>query len=391
MRAPWLDPELLPPAESGGWSWWWGSPHPMPLESLEAEIRRDPTRPQPKAKGFVMAHPARPQVTLVEAPGLPRVVPAAEVPELREALLERSRAIAKAKLLKNTPIAIVAGLAAAALLWFDVDGLGLIALVYAIVAAGQWIDSARALRLLKRDPARQLAQEAREVRFGIWLHAAHHPRPWRTYGLGATWALLFILQLGLGMDRSEQMAALVKDHLAAQPWRLLTGPMLHGSPMHLLMNGGAMLSLGLLLERTAHRKLLVPLWLAGALSGSLASWALLPHENSVGASGGLMALFGFLAVMGWRRRELLPPDFGASLLRGLLFMGVLGALAWTIIDNGAHGGGLAAGALAGWVSFRDPEGPLPLEDRRGLDFADALGLTLFCLLAVFTAWKLFGG
>src|SRR4051812_40907260 len=53
---------------------------------------------------------------------------------------------------------------------------------------------------------------------------------------------------------SFETAGLVKDAVRhGEWWRLFTAPLLHGNPLHLLMNGGALLALGTLVERYAHR------------------------------------------------------------------------------------------------------------------------------------------
>ena len=130
--------------------------------------------------------------------------------------------------------------------------------------------------------------------------------------------------------------------------------MLHGSVIHFLMNASTMFALGPLLERGAQRYLLTPVWLAGAVSGSLLSWMATP-TTSVGASGGILAVFTFLLVMGRRRKDRLPPDFANSLIRSLVMIGMLGLLAWGVIDNAAHLGGAFFGYLyftTRWNLFR---------------------------------------
>jgi membrane associated rhomboid family serine protease len=209
--------------------------------------------------------------------------------------------------------------------------------------------------------------------------------------MAACWGLLFVMQLVTGFNHSIPAAALVKPRVWSEPWRLLTGPMLHGSLMHILMNGLAMLGLGQVLERSASRHLVAPVWLAGALGGALASSILLPGQSSVGASGGIMAMIGFLAVMGWRRKDLLPPGFGKSMVRSVLYIGMLGLLAWQIIDNAGHGGGLVAGALLALVIFPTEPGPLPLEDTPALVVSGWACAAIFVALAVFTGFKLVQG
>src|SRR6185369_9162330 len=181
----------------------------------------------------------------------------------------------------------------------------------------------------------------------------------RTCLMALAWAIIAGIQAFVPRD-SVAAAGLVKASIAAEPWRLLTAPMLHGSILHIVMNASAMLSIGALLERGVHRSLVSVVWLLGALCGSLASWAATPN-TSVGASGGILAVLSFLTVMAWRERAELPPGYASSMARSLVVIAALGVLAWASLDNAAHAGGAAAGAaIAAWI-FRKPT-PLPIAD-----------------------------
>jgi membrane associated rhomboid family serine protease len=63
------------------------------------------------------------------------------------------------------------------------------------------------------------------------------------------------------------------------------------------------------MEFVASRYHLCLIFLLSALCGSFFSLFLLPNTTSAGASGGLMGLVGFLAMMGYRRKEKLPRGF----------------------------------------------------------------------------------
>ena len=72
---------------------------------------------------------------------------------------------------------------------------------------------------------------------------------------------------------------------------------------------------------------------------------LMPDTASVGASGGILGLVGFLLVVGVRHRGSLPADFAKSIIRSVLFMAALGFLAKDYIDNAAHAGGFLVGCV----------------------------------------------
>lgn len=377
--APWLDPGLLPEASLGG-DWgvhWHGESHPMSLDAILASLRReDPKDVAP--------------IRWVEGDGASRVRPIHEVPALWPILAEAHGKGYDHAATSEGRAALLWGAVCGVLLAGPVlrSGIFLPAIFFLQSLAG-YLEARRARRMLREEPDRFFRQRALEARYALWLGSSRPRELWRIYAFAGAWILLFLVQVLVGMDDSVARAALVKPRvLHGEAWRLLTGTMLHGSLMHIFMNVSAWLSLAPLAERSASRHLLAPVWLLSALGGSFASLLLLPQATSVGASGGLMGLLGFLAVMGWRRRALLPPDLGRSLLRSIGLMAVFGALAWAVIDNAGHGGGLLTGALIGAWTFRDPEGGLPVPDTPGLRAAGWAGLMACLGLAAFTALKL---
>ncbi len=250
-----------------------------------------------------------------------------------------------------------------------------------------WLQARLELASFTRRPERYVAQLPEQIRFEGWSA----PKTWRDFaaawGPAVLWGILFVLQLVVGLPESVDRAALVKPKVAeGEYWRLLTGPMLHGSVMHLLMNGGAWISLAPLLGRCTHRGLPLLVWFAGALGGSLASQVLLAAP-SVGASGGLCGLLGFLLMLGLKRRRQLPPRFLVGLVQSLLWLALFGVLAWAVVDNAGHGGGLVAGpGLGAWL-LRG-QGPIPWPPSRAwtsLELVVALG---FLALGAFTALRL---
>lgn len=130
-------------------------------------------------------------------------------------------------------------------------------------------------------------------------------------------------------------------------WRLLTAPMLHGGPLHFWMNFAALETLGRTMETRGPAAWVPLVFLLSSLAGGAASLALPPDVASVGASGGLMGMFGFLLVMAYRRKRHLPEGFLRGLLINIALIGLVGAVAYQFIDNAAHGGGLLAGLLIG--------------------------------------------
>jgi MYXO-CTERM domain-containing protein len=165
--------------------------------------------------------------------------------------------------------------------------------------------------------------------------------------------------------------------------------MLHVNFMHIWMNGLALLSLGRSMESVASRYHLCLTFLLSALCGSLFSLLLLPNTTSAGASGGLMGLIGFLAVLGHRRKENLPRGFFKSIVISICFMGVIGLVGFAIIDNAAHLGGLIAGAIYGAVMIRRDSQELPVETGAAIKVMGAASLLAIAGISLFSILRIF--
>lgn len=123
--------------------------------------------------------------------------------------------------------------------------------------------------------------------------------------------------------------------LPAEPWRLLTAPLLHRGGPHLLGNSVALLALGVLSDGlwTARRWLLV--FTLGALAGGLLA-AATGVLHGLGASPGAVALTAALA------RQTDDRALRLGLLTALLIDAVVGVYDPSV-DLAAHLGGLFAG------------------------------------------------
>jgi len=199
-----------------------------------------------------------------------------------------------------------------------------------------------------------------------------------TYALLVLLALVFAGELLLPAGRNEDwispsVQTLVAWGAMSQPmvlgkgewFRLGTAALLHGGPGHLAMNALALLMAGSALELLIGRLWLAALLVLGALGGGLASvWFNDSGIVGVGASGAIMALFGFFLTIAFRfekgplRRAFLANSLGAlipSLLPGLI------PASGFQIDYAAHAGGALAGAALGllFVLVWREEAPRP--------------------------------
>lgn len=166
----------------------------------------------------------------------------------------------------------------------------------------------------------------------------------------AAWVLLLLPPLGWSLPwldgdvlvNADLGGALIPDKVwAGEWWRVLTSPLLHVQPRHLLVNLAGLALFGHLATTVFGLGRAALTAMAGAYLGTLASlmwvdgWAL-------GASGAVFALLGATVVGGLRLRP--PPHPAVPWL--------LAAASITLALSGptnrvAHIAGLAAGALCG--------------------------------------------
>jgi rhomboid protease GluP len=172
-----------------------------------------------------------------------------------------------------------------------------------------------------------------------------------TLGIIGVLVGVFILEVATGAlaSRATIVAAGALDVAAVgagQWWRLVSATLLHGGFEHLFGNAVALLILGMVCEHAFGRDQFVVLYLASGVAGSVVSLLTGPGP-SVGASGAIFGLQGAAIVL-FRRHghRLLLRDrrIGVVLLVWAIFT-IGSGLVSPYVDNGAHIGGAAAGAL----------------------------------------------
>ncbi|MFW6163542.1 MAG: rhomboid family intramembrane serine protease [Planctomycetota bacterium] len=138
---------------------------------------------------------------------------------------------------------------------------------------------------------------------------------------------------------------------AGEWWRLLSCGFLHANAAHLVLNVYALVVLGGIVERLWGTQRFLIVYVLALVSGSLLSLAATPGA-SVGASGAVFGLFGAVVVFSIVHRHLMARRGRVKLWVSL---GVVAAInvglgiALPAIDNAAHAGGFAGGALAALV------------------------------------------
>jgi membrane associated rhomboid family serine protease len=400
--APWVDPAGLPENPLlDGWGFMQGGKIvETSLEEIQTLARSGP--------GEVLWNGKleRPSIAIVAAPGEKHLVTAADRPELQPMLLEANEARLKATLKKSAKLFFpMAALAVVTYFVSDSPVVSLLFLMFAVNGAFPYFSSMIRLRRLKNQPDRFLADLSSEVRYSVWLSLAGNRGTRRTNWLVGAWVVVFLAQLvalyrsgaldsvdlmtlgGTGPRPDIAVAGLVKPLVPSEPWRLLTAATMHAGLLHLLMNVLVMMGLSVQLERGIHRYFVALVWLLGAVVGNLASWYSVPNP-SLGASGGIAAVFGYLLVTGWVCHRILPPGYFGRLAANLVFMCVLGYLGRDIIDNSAHLGGLITGCAIALLTFCRGPRSLPLQDQAWLTAVGRVSEVATLLVVLFTILQL---
>lgn len=165
-------------------------------------------------------------------------------------------------------------------------------------------------------------------------------------------------------------------------YRLITSAFLHAGVIHLLLNMGALATVGPHLEAALGRVRFVALYLLSALGGSVAGFLLAPPATlSVGASGAVFGLFGAYYVVERRTGR-----DTASVL-GLLAVNLVITFVLPFIDWRAHLGGLVTGTLIAAVLAYVPRGPR----RTSLQAAGCVLLALVLVVLTVLRYRALGG
>jgi rhomboid protease GluP len=211
----------------------------------------------------------------------------------------------------------------------------------------------------------------------LGLNIAIFAVPWLLGNLTGLPLDQLVLALGAKDNRSI--------YAGGEYYRFLTAMFLHGGLTHIAFNAFALYALGFETERIYGHWRFLAVYLLAGLGGGLASYALNPAP-SVGASGAIFGLIGALAVFYYEARGVLGgvarQQLGSLIFTLLINLGLGFTVA--LIDNNAHLGGLAAGAVAGWLL--SPRYAVethlypPRVERRGLPFAWPGALALLVAL-----------
>jgi len=190
-------------------------------------------------------------------------------------------------------------------------------------------------------------------------------RTYRAVNLNVLWFLIalnvtiFIIELVIGgypitaANEVVDFLGLTPYELSQQPWTILSSMFVHGSTWHILFNMIGLYFLGSFLIRAAGDKSFLAVFFLGGLAGNIL-FTLLVHPSStgIGASGGIFALAGTLAIMVPRVPVIIfpmpiPIPLWIAVIILLFLSFLFSGIAWQ-----AHLGGLLLGLVAGLIFKR---------------------------------------
>jgi membrane associated rhomboid family serine protease len=203
-------------------------------------------------------------------------------------------------------------------------------------------------------------------------HAGNAGRVFRLEGITpaivpATFAILVVnvavhVVVSLVLGTTEDRAGIIRAGAnfapavaAGEVWRLLSSTLLHWGALHLGGNMIGLWALGRLVEQIFGSARFVVLYTLAGLGGAVASY-LFGAGVSAGASGAVMGILGAAIAEMVLGRGSAPghpsPRFRRVLLSNLLFIAAAQlaiGMAYPMIDQAAHVGGLVCGGAVGLV------------------------------------------
>jgi membrane associated rhomboid family serine protease len=161
-------------------------------------------------------------------------------------------------------------------------------------------------------------------------------------------------------------------------WRLVTSTFIHSGGLPLLVNGAALVQIGLLLERLLGGVVVAAVYVAAGVFASLVSLNGHPMAVSAGASGAVFGLYGLLLASSiwslFRRSSVTIPLRAATRLAPAAAMFILYNAGAGGLEGVAELSGLVAGFVCGLVLTRDVADRKPPTRRIAVAMAVTLSI-----------------
>ncbi len=162
--------------------------------------------------------------------------------------------------------------------------------------------------------------------------------------------------------------------------RLLFSGFLHDGLLHILFNMVFLYIMGPMLEPAIGRLNFAVVYFVSLLAGSFGALLFQPDIPTIGASGALFGVLGALIVVAYYRGiSIWQSGLGLTLVINIVF-----SLSVQGISIGGHLGGVAGGAICGWLIVQ-------LGERRRMPAAALVGCALVAVASVVAAIAVAGG
>ena len=326
-------------------------------------------------------------VDMVWTPEVEHLQAPEEVKELRDILWKRQSHWAQGDIADGKRMSLVFGVV---MLWYLYAGyvnskgdlmsvllspsLGISGILFLIFGLLPLYEGQKILRKGKPKSENDWQIEVEESMFDSWLSRQRVPATFFLMGIMIAAGLIqLFLEKGLDWSVLSVTRAGLLKYGDVEWWRFFTAPYLHGNLLHWVMNAGGILYLGRRVELLARWPHVIIVMFGSAWVGGLAT-SYFVSKPSVGASGGIMGLLGFLLVFETMHTRLVPKSSRRRLMAGVIMTVLMGVLGFQFIDNAAHAGGLLAGmayAVLGFPTSKSPQRPSILKQDRWIAFAMA--------------------
>jgi membrane associated rhomboid family serine protease len=163
-------------------------------------------------------------------------------------------------------------------------------------------------------------------------------------------------------------------------YRLVTAGFLHDGLLHIAFNMLFLFFMGPMLEPAIGRLNFCVVYFVSLLAGSFGALLFSPQLPTVGASGACFGILGALIVVAYYRGiSIWQSGLGLTLLINIVF-----SLSVSGISIGGHLGGVAGGAICGWLIVQ-------LGERRRMQAAAIAGCLVVAAVSVIGAIAVAGG